>query len=188
MICPRCKNQLPEGSIACNKCGLQFQYQQPQMQYQQQQQPQYQQQVYQQPQQPQAKPKKNLKPLWITLGSVVGAIFIIFILATIISYRPQKIDYGNAYAFEQALNNGENVKGKIVRFTVKDFKYSIIGNNLWAGEHLNFHGKTKAQKGDVVTVKVTKVTEIAGSYLIKYKVVKNGVVTKNTIGTPTDDD
>ena len=127
MICPRCKNQLPEGSIACNKCGLQFQYQQPQMQYQQQQQPQYQQQVYQQPQQPQAKPKKNLKPLWITLGSVAGAIFIIFILATIISYRPQKIDYGNAYAFEQALNNGENVNGKIVRFTVKDFKYSIIG-------------------------------------------------------------
>lgn len=195
MICPRCQNQLPDNSVACNICGLQFQYQQqpqqqptyqqpqPQMQYRQPQQ------VYQQPQQPvQPKPKKNLKPLWITLGSVAGAILIIFIIATLISYRPQEIDYGNAFQFEQALNNGENVNGKIVRFKVKDFKYSILGNNLWAGQHLNFFGKTKARKGDVVTVKIKKVTNIGDSYMIKYKVVKNGVVTKNTIGTVIEED
>ena len=33
MICPRCQAQLPEGSVACNKCGLSFQYQQPVLLY-----------------------------------------------------------------------------------------------------------------------------------------------------------
>lgn len=58
MICPRCQNQLPDNSIACNRCGMQFQYQQqPQMQYQQQPQMQYQQPI-QQPVQPQLDPSQ----------------------------------------------------------------------------------------------------------------------------------
>jgi hypothetical protein len=57
MICPRCQNQLPDGSVACNRCGFMFNYQ-----------PQPQQQMYQQPyQQSQyqntspAQPKKSIK-------------------------------------------------------------------------------------------------------------------------------
>ena len=60
------------------------------------------------------------------------------------------VDYGNAEAFESALNHGENLEGKSVMFQVAEFHPdSKFGYNLWAGEHLNFisseHPNVKAE-------------------------------------------
>ena len=166
MICPRCQNQLPDGSVACNKCGLSFQYQQPVLMYK-----------------PLAKPKKKKKTVIIVLSSVFGTVLLIFIIAMLCLYRPQKIDYGDAAAFEKALNDGENVVGKVVRFKVDDFKATHAGYNLWAGEHLNFlsYRKTIYSKGDIATVKVTKIENNNGKWGIWYKIVRNGKETDKTI-------
>ncbi|MCR4937833.1 MAG: hypothetical protein K5987_06740, partial [Lachnospiraceae bacterium] len=47
------------------------------------------------------------------------------------------IDYGDAESFEAALNAGENLEGKIVRFNALELHpKSAVGYNVWAGEHL----------------------------------------------------
>ena len=165
MICPRCQYQLPDNSVACNRCGLTFQYQMP-------------------PQQPQpVRQKKSLKKLIIGLVcGIVGAILLAFIIPLIISYLPKEIDYGDAQAFEKALNEGKNVNGAVVRFEVKEYKYTLLGDNIWAGQHLNFYGNIKnASKGDIVTVKIRSVKDFDGSWMIRYRRVNNGRETSNTI-------
>lgn len=159
MICPRCQNQLPDNSVACNICGLSFQ-------------------IQPQPQ------KKSTKGLIIGLISgILGAILLAIIIPVIISYLPKNIDYGDAEVFEQALNDGENCVGKVVQFKVDEFKTPLAGYNLWAGKHLNFvsYRNPKCSKGDIVTVKVTKVNNLDGKWQIWYKRVKNGKKTPNTV-------
>ena len=176
MICPRCKVQLPDNSVACNRCGLMFQYQMPP---QQQMQSQFQQQYQPQPQQ-----KKSTKKLIIGLVcGIVGAILLSFLIPLIISYIPKEIDYGDDVSFEKALNKGENCVGKVVQFKIKEFKTPLGGYNCWAGEHLNFVSVKNPgySKGDIVTVKVTKVVNLDGKWQIWYKKVKNGKETSRTI-------
>ena len=84
------------------------------------------------------------------------------------------VDYTEE-AFETALNAGENTIGKTVKFTVQDVKPdSACGHNLQSGVHLNFCSTKDpgANTGDELTVKVTEVNTLLGSYLINYEIVK----------------
>lgn len=186
MICPNCKQQLPDGYMACPRCGTSFvqqqypplQYQSPPLQYQEPPRP-VQQSIQQQP------TKKSTKPL--ILGLVIGIsafLLIAFLVPILYSYRPQKIDYGDATAFEQALNDGVNCSGKIVRFKVREFATPLAGYNVHAGKHLNFISfkNPGVSTGDTFTVKVTKATNMGDNvWQIWYKKVKNGKETDETI-------
>lgn len=82
-----------------------------------------------------------------------------------------KADYDNAAALEAALNGGTDVVGKTAKITCGEIiPDSALGYNITAGEHLNFvtEKKAKAKQGDVITVKVTKVTDFLGSWIIAY--------------------
>ena len=83
-------------------------------------------------------------------------------------------DYPNVEDFESALNAGEDLAGKTVTFTVKAFApNSAFGYNLQAGEHLNFCSSTHPGfgEGDTLTVKVTEVQSMMGSFIIHYEMV-----------------
>lgn len=82
------------------------------------------------------------------------------------------VDYSDIAVFEQAVNNKEDLVGKTVKFTVVDVKPdSILGYNLYAGEHLNFisdEGRG-VHAGDEITIIVTGVKPVlADSYKISY--------------------
>ena len=69
------------------------------------------------------------------------------------------VDYADAVSFEQALNDGEKVNGKIVQFDVVEYKPdSALGINCWAGEHLNFISENEldVNVGDVFVGYVKK--------------------------------
>lgn len=69
------------------------------------------------------------------------------------------IDYDDAATFESVLNDGGNVNGKIVQFSVNDYvPDSILGINCHAGEHLNFifESELVVEKGDIVVVHITE--------------------------------
>lgn len=86
-----------------------------------------------------------------------------------------KVDFTNAKDFESALNAGDNLTGKTVTFTVnKLVPNSAFGYNLQTGEHLNFCSSKNpgVKEGDSITVKVTDVSSILGSYIIYYEKVK----------------
>lgn len=83
-----------------------------------------------------------------------------------------KADFGSAEDFEAALNAGQDLTGKTVTFKVKSVHPdSILGHNLWAGEHLNFISDEDPgiKSGDIVTVKVTKISNSLGSWIIHYE-------------------
>ena len=49
------------------------------------------------------------------------------------------IDFEDVESFEDALNNGEDLTGKVVKFVVSDYRpVNILGINCTGGEHLNF--------------------------------------------------
>lgn len=94
------------------------------------------------------------------------------------------IDYGDAESFEAALNEGEILEGKIVRFVAGEFHPdSELGYNIWAGEHLNFVSSRNpdVQENDIVTVRVTTIENLLGSWIISYEKVDNAVVSESTI-------
>lgn len=81
-------------------------------------------------------------------------------------------DYADAASFEAALNAGLDLTGKTVQFTVSAYvPNSAFGYNMQAGEHLNFCSSSnpKVSAGDTVTVEVTEVSNVMGSYIIYYK-------------------
>jgi len=82
------------------------------------------------------------------------------------------IDYESDVDFENALNAGEDLTGKIVKFKVLEFNpTSSFGYDLYAGEHLNFvsseHPGIKA--GDTVVAKATKIERVLKSWIITYE-------------------
>lgn len=84
-------------------------------------------------------------------------------------------DYSEVTEFEAALNQGEDLTGKTVKFTVSVIvPQSAFGYNMQTGEHLNFVSteNPKISVGDEIIVKVTKVSSILGSYIISYELVK----------------
>lgn len=83
-------------------------------------------------------------------------------------------DYEDVASFESALNAGEDVTGKTVRFSVDGFvPDSAFGYNMQTGEHLNFCSTKdpKVSVGDSVTVKVVDVSSMLGSWIISYEKV-----------------
>lgn len=93
-------------------------------------------------------------------------------------------DYGDAESFEAALNNGENLEGKIVNIKIANVEtQSVYGYNLWAGEHLNFVSEKNpnVSTGDTISVKITEVKSTLGSWIIKYEKVGNATITDTTI-------
>ncbi len=97
-------------------------------------------------------------------------------LSTACSGKPKEvaIDYTDVTDFEAALRSGEDLTGKVVMFTVTDFKPdSAFGYNLITGEHLNFCSSRNpgAKIGDTLTVKVTDVRSLLGSFIISYEIV-----------------
>lgn len=86
-----------------------------------------------------------------------------------------KVDYERVEDFEAALNAGEDLTGKTVTFTVKDFRPdSAFGYNLITGEHLNFCSSKNpgVKTGDTITVKVKEVNSLLGSWIISYTKIK----------------
>lgn len=85
------------------------------------------------------------------------------------------VDYPDVNVFEQAVNNGEELAGKTVTFTVKGVRPdSILGYNLYGGEHLNFVSNEGIgiNEGDEITVIVTDVKKvITDSYKISYVLI-----------------
>lgn len=80
-------------------------------------------------------------------------------------------DYTDIAAFETALNDGADLTGKTVQFTVAELvPNSAFGYNMQAGEHLNFCSShnPKVEAGDTVIVEVKEVTSVLGSYIISY--------------------
>lgn len=100
------------------------------------------------------------------------------------------IDYGDAEAFEAALNAGENLEGKVVRFTADELHPdSAYGYNVWAGEHLNFISSRNPdiKTGDSVVVRADTIESIMGSWFITYEKVDNAEVTDATITSDSAD-
>ena len=94
------------------------------------------------------------------------------------------VDYGDAAAFEAALNAGENLEGKVVQFTATELHPdSAYGYNVWAGEHLNFISSRNPdiKAGDTVVVRASTIENIMGSWFIAYEKVPNAEVTDATI-------
>ena len=96
------------------------------------------------------------------------------------------IDYESSQAFEQALNDGNKVNGKIVQFNVVEYKPdSALGINCWSGEHLNFISESEldVNKGDIIIGKVTaEPTKPLGSWEIHYEVL---AINGKKVETPT---
>lgn len=104
----------------------------------------------------------------------LSAIVIALLLISLVGCGAAEVtpDYTDAASFEAALNTGADLTGKIVQFTVSEvIPDSAFGYNLIAGEHLNFCSSKNpgVSAGDIVTVKVTDVTSMLGSYIIDYK-------------------
>lgn len=76
---------------------------------------------------------------------------------------------------EEALNAGEVVDGKTVLLEVGELvPDSAFGYNMQAGEHLNFVSVENpiVKTGDTVTIRVTKVASVFGSWIITYEIVE----------------
>ena len=82
------------------------------------------------------------------------------------------LDYEDVTIFEADLNKGENLVGKTVKFTVDKFvPDGAFGYTIQTGEHLNFCSSKNpgVKDGDVVSVKVTEVQSLLGSYIISFE-------------------
>ena len=94
------------------------------------------------------------------------------------------IDYGDEESIESALNEGKNLEGKVVRFVAGELNpESTFGYNIMSGEHLNFVSSSNpdVKKNDIMTVKITKIENVMGSWVINYEKVDNAVEGKDTI-------
>lgn len=86
--------------------------------------------------------------------------------------KEYSVDFDSAETFEAALNRGENLVGKTVKFTADELHpQSVFGYNIFAGKHLNFVSSENpdVREGDIVTAKITKVESILGSWIIAYE-------------------
>lgn len=118
---------------------------------------------------------------------VLLAIVIVFSLTACGKQEEVVIDYADAESFEAALNNGENLEGKIVSFVVQELHPdSALGYNVWAGDHLNFVSDRNPDiaVNEQVTVKVNTIRNTLGSWVIQYEKIENAVLGETTISFP----
>ena len=109
------------------------------------------------------------------LFTILISLTLVFALTACGGTTEIKPDYENVAAFEKALNDGEDLTGKTVVVTVNELvPNSAFGYNIQAGEHLNFCSPDNpgVKAGETITVKVTEVTSMLGSYIISYEMVK----------------
>lgn len=104
------------------------------------------------------------------------ALSIILVLLFLVSCggKNYTVDYTTDEAFEAALNNGIDGTGKIVTLSVDKFEPdSAFGYNIWSGEHLNFCSTSNpnVKVGSEITVKITRVKSVMGSYIIYYELL-----------------
>lgn len=114
-----------------------------------------------------------MKKATLHLLSILLSICILFSLSACSSSdSSNSADYKNAEAFESALNDGDNVVGKTVKFHADSLHpESKYGYNIWAGEHLNFISADDPgiKRGETVVVTVTSTSQLDnGSWLIYY--------------------
>lgn len=106
------------------------------------------------------------------LKKIVGLLTLATLVFIITGCSGQtKADYTTEEA-ETAINDGKDIEGKTVDVKVDKFiPDGTLGYTIWAGEHLNFISSEnpKVKKGDHIIVKVTKVQNITGSYVINYE-------------------
>lgn len=93
---------------------------------------------------------------------IISIVLITFMCLALVACggASQKADYNDDKSFEAALNNGENVEGKIVSFeAVEVVPDSAMGYNIWGGEHLNFvpRESVDAKVGETITLRVIAV-------------------------------
>lgn len=102
------------------------------------------------------------------------------------------INYYDAETFEKALNEGKNVKGKVVQFLVLEYAPdSILGINCHAGEHLNFifEEELAVESGDTIIAHVTDEASkviLVGSWKIRcevFEIIEAEEETKPTVST-----
>ena len=118
----------------------------------------------------------------------VIAVTVVMMICFVACGKSVPIDFADAESFEAALNAGENLEGKVVQFTAGEFHPdSALGYDVWAGEHLNFVSSSHPNitQGDTVVVKVTKIENLLGSWMITYEKVDNGKVDDNTRSSGT---
>lgn len=92
-------------------------------------------------------------------------------------------------SFETALDNGENLERKVVRFVAGELHpKSAWGYNVWAGEHLNFVSSEHPDiaEGDIVVVRATSIKSVFRSWIIEYEKVNNAVIDDSTISSASD--
>lgn len=100
------------------------------------------------------------------------------------------LDFGDAASFESALNAGDNLEGKTVRFVADELHpNSAYGYNVWSGEHLNFVSPRNPdiKEGDVVDIRATEIISEGGSWFIKYEKVEGALVGENTVVSSDED-
>lgn len=103
-----------------------------------------------------------------------------------VAVKGTPIDFGDDKAFEAALNTGENLEGKVVRFSVDELHpQSAYGYNIWSGEHLNFVSSRNPgyKEGEQAVVRATVIESNLGSWIIQYEKVEDGVITDQTISS-----
>ena len=122
------------------------------------------------------------------LNKIKAGILLLMLCSSLFLYgcgsTKQVIDYGDAEAFEAALNAGENLEGKIVQFeAVEIHPDSKLGYNVCAGEKLNFISSRNpdVKVGDTVIVKTDSIENLLGSWIINYEKVDNAVIGETTI-------
>ncbi|WP_197029515.1 hypothetical protein [Butyrivibrio sp. AE3004] len=116
-------------------------------------------------------------------GVICSLLFVVLVIAGC-GKSSVVLDYGDAESFEAALNAGENLEGKTVRFYASELHPdSAMGYNIWAGEHLNFISSRNPdiKEGSTADVKVTEITSSLGSWFIKYEKIDNGTIGDSTI-------
>ncbi|GEM_PF-3933724 len=94
------------------------------------------------------------------------------------------IDYGDEEAFELMINAGEDMVGKIVRFTAKELHPdSAVGYNIYAGKHLNLvsTGDPGIAQGETVVVRILTVDTFIGSWLLTYERADEAIDGKKTL-------
>lgn len=114
----------------------------------------------------------------ITITAIVALVLIVIALSrdtsAPVGEAEQEFDYTEE-AFEDALNDGQDVIGKTVQFTVASVHPdSICGYNLWSGVHLNFCSSENigASEGQQIIVRVKGVRNSLGSHIIDYELIK----------------
>ncbi|HAP3800884.1 TPA: hypothetical protein IUT97_001880 [Enterococcus faecalis] len=95
---------------------------------------------------------------------------ILIIIVTACGTKEAKPDYTTNEA-ETALNNGEDLTGKTVQFTVDKYvPDGSLGYTIQTGEHLNFISteNPNVKSGDTVIAKIKKVENLMGSWIITF--------------------